>query len=82
MKIKFKIKRGGVFRQLAAVFLPMAVISLCSCSQEEPVASVQEPTSENIENPVLPRKLWLSLNGRGRSFMEVMPQLPVHLLLR
>ena len=52
MKIKFKIKRGGVFRQLAAVFLPMAVISLCSCSQEEPVASVQEPTSENIENPI------------------------------
>ena len=52
MKVKFKIKRGGVFRQLAAVFLPMAVISLCSCSQEEPVASVQEPTSENIENPL------------------------------
>lgn len=52
MKIKFKIKRGGVFRQLAAVFLPIAVISLCSCSQEEPVASVQEPTSENIENPI------------------------------
>lgn len=52
MKMKFKIKRGGITRRLAAVFLPMAVISLCSCSQEEPVASVQEPTSENIENPL------------------------------
>lgn len=52
MKMKFKIKRGGIAHRLAAMFLPMAVISLCSCSQEEPVAPVQEPTSENIENPL------------------------------